>query len=191
MMLINSEYNNLLTMIQIVLKKHAPLKSKIIRGNQAPFMNKELSKAIMRRSQLKTKYNKAKQEADRNAYKKQQNLCVKLRRKAVKQYFVNKCRSGIMSNKNFWKTVKPFISNKTKRNQSDIILIENNNIINPIQAGVFWNHIGWGEHISPHFPPFLLYLLSDHHQTWHGNTIAQNLSKTEIVKSIMMSYLLF
>ena len=93
-----------------------------------PFMNKALSKAIMT-SQLKTKYNNTKQEADRNAYKKQRNLCVKLRRKAVKQYFVDKCRSRIMSNKNFWETVKPFISNKTNRNESDIILIESNNII--------------------------------------------------------------
>ena len=34
-----------------------------------------------------------------------------------------------MSNKNFWKTVKLFISNKTNRNESDIILIESNNVI--------------------------------------------------------------
>ena len=61
---VNSKYNNLLTMLQKVLNKHAPLKSRVIRGNQAPFMNKELSKAIMRRSQLETKYNKA----DKNAY---------------------------------------------------------------------------------------------------------------------------
>ena len=90
----------------------------------------------MKRSQLKTKYNKTKQEAAGmltrscwNAYKKQRNLCVKLKRKAVKEYFVNKCRSGIMSNKNFWKIVKPFISNKTNRNESDMMLIENNNVI--------------------------------------------------------------
>ena len=81
---VNSEYNNLLPTIQKVLNKHAPLKSRIIKGNQAAFMNKELSKAIMKRSQLKTKYNKTKQEADRNAYKKQRNLCVKLGRKPVK-----------------------------------------------------------------------------------------------------------
>ena len=111
-------------MMQKVLNKHALLKSRVIRENQAPLMNKELSKAIMKRSQLKTKYNKTKQEAVRNAYKKQRNLCVKL-----KQYFVNKCQSWIMSNKNFWKTVKPFISNKTDRNESDIILIGNNNVI--------------------------------------------------------------
>ena len=116
-------------MIQKVLNKHDLLKSRVITGDKAPFMNTELSEAIMRRSQLETKYNKTKKEADRNAYKKQQNPCVKLRRKAVKQYFVNKCRYGIMSNKNFWKTVKAFISNKTNSNESDIILIENNNVI--------------------------------------------------------------
>ena len=33
---VNSEYNNLLATIQKVLNKHAPLKSRIIRGNQAP-----------------------------------------------------------------------------------------------------------------------------------------------------------
>ena len=83
----------------------------------------------MKRSQLETKSNKTKQGANRIAYKKQRNLCVKLRRKAVKQYFVKKCQSGIMSNKSFSKTVKLFISNKTNRNESDIILIESNNVI--------------------------------------------------------------
>ena len=69
-------------MLKNVLHKHAPLKSRIIRGNPAPLMNKELSKAVMRSSQLEIKYNRTKQEADRNTYKKQRNLCVKL-----KQYF--------------------------------------------------------------------------------------------------------
>ena len=88
-------------MLKKVLHKHAPLKSRIIRANQVHFINKELSKAVIRRSQLKTKYNRTKQEADRNAYKKQQNLCVELR----------------------WK------ANKTHRHEYDIILIESNNII--------------------------------------------------------------
>ena len=34
-----------------------------------------------------------------------------------------------MSNKNFWKTVKLFTSNKTNRNESDVILVESSNII--------------------------------------------------------------
>ena len=36
-----------------ITNKHAPLKTKMIRGNQAPFMTKELSKQIMIRSRLK------------------------------------------------------------------------------------------------------------------------------------------
>ena len=35
--------------------------------------------------------------------------------------------------------------------------------------------------------PFLLYLLSNYHQTWHASTMAQNLSKAVTVKSIMTS----
>ena len=50
--------------------------------------------------------------------------------------------------------------------------------LNPIQAGVFWNHIGWGGgwHIVPPSPLFLLYLWFIDNQTWHGGTKGQNLS---------------
>ena len=36
--------------------KHAPLKKKFIRGNQAPFMNKDFQKAIYTRTKPKSKY---------------------------------------------------------------------------------------------------------------------------------------
>ena len=36
-----------------ILNKHAPIKTKYIRANNAPFMNKTLSKAIMTRSRQK------------------------------------------------------------------------------------------------------------------------------------------
>ena len=39
-----------------IVNKHAPLKKKILRGNDAPFMNKELRKAIYTRSRLRNKY---------------------------------------------------------------------------------------------------------------------------------------
>ena len=38
------------------LNKVAPIKRKYARGNQMPFMTKELSKEIMARSRLKNKY---------------------------------------------------------------------------------------------------------------------------------------
>ena len=47
-------YNTFAEKFCNTINKHAPLKNKTIRGNQAPFMNKELAKAIMTRSHLKT-----------------------------------------------------------------------------------------------------------------------------------------
>ena len=40
----------------MVLNKNAPIKEKIVRGNEAPFMTKELSKTIIKRSKLKNRY---------------------------------------------------------------------------------------------------------------------------------------
>ena len=57
---------------------------------------------------------------------------------------------------------------------------------NPIEAGVFWYHIGWGGTLCP-LPPFLLYLLSNYHQTWYHSTMAQNLSRAVKVKFKMTS----
>ena len=37
------------------IDKHAPLKKKFVRGNQAPFMNREYQKAIYTRTRLKNK----------------------------------------------------------------------------------------------------------------------------------------
>ena len=54
----NINYDEFKDLFMHVLNKHAPQKEKLIRGNNAPFMNKTLSKAFMERSKLKNKYNK-------------------------------------------------------------------------------------------------------------------------------------
>ena len=70
-----------------VLNKHAPLKKKFLRANHAPYMTKTLRKAIMRRSQLQTKYFKNKSQNDYLAFKKQRNFCSKLYKKERKNYY--------------------------------------------------------------------------------------------------------
>ena len=42
-----------------VLDKHTPLETKRVRGNQSPFMTKELSKAVMNKSKTRNKYIKS------------------------------------------------------------------------------------------------------------------------------------
>ena len=49
-------YSKLTEIFQEILQKHAPLKSKQVRGNYAPFMNKELRKVIVNKSRLRNKY---------------------------------------------------------------------------------------------------------------------------------------
>ena len=54
-----------------VIDQHAPgVKTKCVRENQAPFMNKELSKAIMRRSKLRKVHKKLKTKESWKAFLK-------------------------------------------------------------------------------------------------------------------------
>ena len=50
---VNSNYDSFVTKYTEVVNRHAPIKSKVIRGNQAPFITKELANSIMTRSRLK------------------------------------------------------------------------------------------------------------------------------------------
>ena len=92
-------------------------------------MNKELSKPIMSRSRLKSKYAKSKLVSDRNKYKQQRNLCTRLRDRAIKADF-DQAFSNIKGNsKPFYDIMKPYLTNKGALCCSDIILSENGDII--------------------------------------------------------------
>ena len=69
---------NVQTNIVNIFNEHAQLKKRYDRANQAPFMNKKLSKEIMMRSPLRNKFLKTKFDANRKAYDKQRNSCVSL-----------------------------------------------------------------------------------------------------------------
>ena len=72
-----------------VLLKHAPIKKKILRFNNNPFMSKALRKTIMHKSKLKNIYNKKRADVNWANYKKQRNFCVTLLRRTKKEYFQN------------------------------------------------------------------------------------------------------
>ena len=61
------------------------MKKKLIRANQAPYMTKALRKAVMRTSELETKYFKLKANDTLKAYKKQKNYSSRLYRKERKK----------------------------------------------------------------------------------------------------------
>ena len=66
------------------LEKHALTKKRYARANQVPYMNKKLSKEIMKRSRLRNKFLNTRSDLDRKAYNKQRNYVVSLSRKEKK-----------------------------------------------------------------------------------------------------------
>ena len=64
-----------------ILQKHAPIKKRYVRANQASFINSKIHKEVMRRTRLRNKFIDSKTDADRIAYNKQRNYCVSLIRK--------------------------------------------------------------------------------------------------------------
>ena len=126
-------YENLSTIFRSIVDIHAPLKEKKVRGNEAPFMNKELSKAIMTRSRLKHKYTKWPSRENFLALKRIKNKCARpfnMAKFAKKQYFKEATSQGIMSSKSFWNAVKPFLTNKGIVTNDIITLEENGQLIN-------------------------------------------------------------
>ena len=104
------------------------MKRKLLRANRSSYISKPLRKAIMRRSHLEKVYCKNKSEKSFKAYKKQKNFCSRLYKKERKRFFNNLNPSFVTDNKLFWKTIKPFFSNKVNYG-SQIKLLEKDEVL--------------------------------------------------------------
>ena len=78
---------------------------KICSCNWGTFHEKRTFKAIMKRSRLRKKFLKYKNEINRNNYKVQRNYCKELLKTTCKKYFNNLNTCNITDNRTFWKTV--------------------------------------------------------------------------------------
>ena len=105
------------------------MKSKKQCANHTFYMTKALRKAIMKRSELATKYHKTKSIEDYNNYKKQRIFCSELYQKERKKFYDNLDIKNITDNKKFWKKLKPLLRDKVKCGSSKINLVENDDIL--------------------------------------------------------------
>ena len=121
-------YENFKQLYLDITNKHAPVKTKMIRGNNAPLMNKELSKEIIVKSKLRNKLYRHKTKTNWKNYTKQHNKCRYLRREAVILHFSKLCKNGVISDKKFWSTIKPFMNNKGYHGNNNLTLYEDDNI---------------------------------------------------------------
>ena len=84
-------------------------------------MTEELYVAIMKRSRLKNKFLRQKNQANRDNYKIQRNLCKKLQRKSKNSIFSNLDTKKITDCRTFWKTVVPLFTSKPSKSENFII----------------------------------------------------------------------
>ena len=80
-----------------VVNTIAPLKSRFIRANQAPFINKEIQRAIMVRSKLRKKFLNTRSDK-KHIISKQRIKCVSLLLKTKKAYYSNLNVKGVVDN---------------------------------------------------------------------------------------------
>ena len=99
----------------------------MIRGNQAPYITKAYRKAVMKRSELKTKYLKNSTLENFTKFGKQKNLCNRLYKKDRKKFLDKFDIKLVTDNKKFWATIKPFPSHKITK--SKITHVEGDEII--------------------------------------------------------------
>ena len=81
---------------------------------------------------FKCKYYKCKCQTNWMNYRKQHNIVTSLRRKSIHNYFYDKCKepNAAASGREFWHTIKPFISDKCNSEQSCITLLDDGKIVN-------------------------------------------------------------
>ncbi len=82
-------------------------------------------------------------QSDQNwdVYRLLRNQCVKLSKLALKNYFTEKCTSDSGPTKDFWQTVKPYFSKKSKQTETIQLDVDGKIISDPTEvAEVFNNH---------------------------------------------------
>ena len=66
----------------------------------------------MRRSQFETKYLKTKTQTDLNLLKKYKNFCSKFYKRKRRKHYESLDMKTVLDSKEFWKTMRPFLSDK-------------------------------------------------------------------------------
>ena len=110
-----------------MLDKHAPKKTKTFREIVSPTLVNHWERLFMKRSQLKNKANKTEDTKDTLKYKKQGNHMVQLNNQSKQELFDS--LNPFLDSKPFWKSCKPYFSNKHWLGDSKIALNENGGIL--------------------------------------------------------------
>ena len=155
-------------MFSDIVDTHAPIKTARKRRNHAPFMNTELRKARNVKAMLRRRYNKFPSNSNWERYRIQRNLVTKLRKKSINTYFSLNCNVKNQRTQ-FWKAIKPFLSQKSTSQNGCISLFESGSIVNNTEEvyGIFNEHFA-----------------SVANDIGHSETLLENETMYEIINSL-------
>ena len=112
-----------------VIEHHAPIKTKYVSKNQVPYMNSKLRKAMNQRNMWRSKFFNNRSDGQlRKTYSKWRNSVARLRKHSINNYFKSRCAVA-SGGKEFFNTIKPFMSSKSSLKCSKVILRENSDIL--------------------------------------------------------------
>ena len=97
-------------------------KQKLIRGNRSPFINKDVSKAMVKQTEVFSKNLRLHTNTTRPTSTRQRNYYSSLTRKQEKQFYRNLDIKDATDKKTFWKTIKPLFPDKTKSSNTLTLL---------------------------------------------------------------------
>ena len=112
-------------------------------------MNKTLSKEIMKRTRLRNKFFKNRNDYNKKEFSKQRNYCVSLVIKSKKLYFSNLDEKKVADNKTFWKTIKRFLSNKIVSREKVTLMEEDEIVENDITQALIQDFVREGGWLAP------------------------------------------
>ena len=122
------EFNVFHEILNKLLDKHAPIKKKQLRANNSQFMTKPLRKMMMNRSKCKNAYYNNKNAENWEKYRILRNKCAKMTKRVKREYFSNLNITSGTDNKKFWKTIKPFFSEKNTT-RPKITIVEKDKVV--------------------------------------------------------------
>ena len=123
-----------------VIDEHIPVKERKQRPSKAPYMNGRLRKETNYKKKLRRTFENSRTTNNWNNFRIQRNKVTSLKRAAIRGYFFERCSGGPQS-KDFWPTIKPFLS-KGSANSLNICLLEDGNVVNdPVSVcNIFNDH---------------------------------------------------
>ena len=75
---------------------------------------------MLRRTQLERKYLKSKTQINLKLHKKHKNFCSKLYKRERIKYYESLDMKNVLDSKRFWKTMRPFLSDKNTVSSQNI-----------------------------------------------------------------------